>query len=206
LHPTAHEVWKPFPVTLANKITLVRILLIPVFVGFGLYYAHSVAEGRPDERLRWAAIGVFTLAAISDALDGWVARHYNQKSKLGVLLDPLADKLLMLAAVCVLSFSPWPHGLPLYFVILSVSREILTIAGAFVIRFMAGKVEVAPHWTGKASTFTQFVAIGAAMLSLGQWVPWAAAVASVFVVGSGAVYLIDAIRQITASGHGNAES
>jgi CDP-diacylglycerol--glycerol-3-phosphate 3-phosphatidyltransferase/cardiolipin synthase len=193
-------------VTLANKITLIRILLIPVFVGFALYYAHSVAEEAPDERLRWGAIVVFTVAALSDALDGWVARRFSQRSKLGVILDPLADKLLMLSAVCVLSFSPWPHGLPLYFVILSISREVLTIAGAFVIKFVAGKVEIAPHWTGKASTFTQIVAIGAAMLSLGQFVADAAAVAAVFVTSSGAVYLIDAIRQITAAGHGNAES
>jgi CDP-diacylglycerol--glycerol-3-phosphate 3-phosphatidyltransferase/cardiolipin synthase len=193
-------------VTLANKITLIRILLIPVFVGFALYYAHGVAAGAPDERLRWGAIVVFTVAALSDALDGWVARRFSQRSKLGVILDPLADKLLMLSAVCVLSFSPWPHGLPLYFVILSISREVLTIAGAFVIKFVAGKVEIAPHWTGKASTFTQIVAIGAAMLSLGEFVADAAAVAAVFVTSSGAVYLIDAIRQITAAGHGNAES
>jgi CDP-diacylglycerol--glycerol-3-phosphate 3-phosphatidyltransferase/cardiolipin synthase len=91
-------------------------------------------------------------------------------------------------------------------VILSISREVLTIAGAFVIKFVAGKVEIAPHWTGKASTFTQIVAISAAMLSLGDWVPRAAALASVFVVGSGAIYTIDAIRQISAAGHGNADT
>ncbi len=192
--------------TLANKITLIRILLIPVFVVFALYYAHSVEEGTPDERLRWVAITVFAVAALSDALDGWVARRFSQRSKLGVILDPLADKLLMLSAVCVLSFSAWPHGLPLYFVILSISREVLTVAGAFVVKFVAGKVEIAPHWTGKASTFTQIAAISAAMLSLGQLVSDAAAVAAVFIAGSGAVYLIDAIRQITAAGHGDAES
>ncbi len=192
--------------TLANKITLVRIFLIPVFVGVGLYYAHSVAEHRPDERLRWTAVVIFTLAAVSDALDGWVARRFNQRSRLGVILDPLADKLLMLAAVCVLSFSAWPHGLPLYFVVLSISREVFTIVGAFVIKYFAGKVEIVPHWTGKASTATQFVAVGSAMLSIGLVVPWAAAIASFFVVGSGAVYFIDAIKQISAAGHGNAES
>src|SRR3954451_4274194 len=116
------------PVTLANKMTLFRILLIPLFVGFALYYAHSFAEGVPNETLRWAALGIFVLASLSDAVDGWVARHFNQRSKLGVILDPLADKLLMLSAVCVLSFSPWPYRLPLYFVILSISREVLTIA------------------------------------------------------------------------------
>lgn len=192
--------------TLANKITLVRILLIPVFVGFALYYAHSVALGAPDERLRWTAVTVFAVAALSDALDGWIARRFNQHSKLGVILDPLADKLLMVSAVCVLSFTPWPHGLPLYFVILSISREILTVGGAFVVKFVVGKVDIAAHWTGKTSTCTQLIAVIAAMLSIGPIVPWTAAVAAVFVVASGAVYLIEAIRQITAAGHGNPES
>jgi cardiolipin synthase len=193
-------------VTLANKITLFRILLIPVFVGFALYYGNSVRQGQPDEQLRWIAVLVFAVASLSDAVDGWVARHYNQRSRLGVILDPLADKLLMLSAVFVLAFSDWQPELPLYFVVLSISREVLTIAGAFVVKFVAGKVDIAPHWTGKASTFTQIAAIGTAMLNLQPMVGGASALASVFVVGSGAIYTIDAIRQITLAGHGNAES
>ena len=123
-----------------------------------------------------------------------------------VFLRSLGARASLGAAVFVLAFSDWQPKLPLYFVILSISREILTIAGAFVIKFVAGKVEIAPHWTGKASTFTQIAAIGTAMLDLRPMVGGASAIASVFVVGSGAIYTIDAIRQITLAGHGNAES
>ncbi|MFZ4767502.1 MAG: CDP-alcohol phosphatidyltransferase family protein [Roseimicrobium sp.] len=192
--------------TLANKITLLRILLIPVFIGFALYYAQGVRAGTPDETLRYTAIVVFLIASLSDAVDGWVARHFDQHTKLGVILDPLADKLLVLSAVCVLTFSAWPHGLPVYFVILSISREIFTIVGAFVIKFAAGKVTILPHWSGKVSTCTQLIAIAAAMFSLGAIVPWATALASVFVVGSGTVYVLDAIRQISTARHGKTAS
>lgn len=192
--------------TLATKITLMRIVLIPVFVGFALYYASSVERGMPDERLRIAAIIVFAVASISDALDGWIARRFNQRSKLGVILDPLADKLLMISAVCVLSFSSWPDGLPLYLVVLSLSREVLTIAGAFVVKFVAGKIEVQPHWTGKMSTLTSILAVAAAMLSLGAVVPWISAVAAVFVVASSAVYFWDGVKQVNAAEHGNADT
>jgi len=186
-------------VTIANYITLLRILLIPVFVGFALYYAHSISDGKPDEALYWAAVATFAIASLSDALDGYVARHFNQKSKLGVILDPLADKLLMLAAVCTLSFSAWPAKLPLYFVVLSLSREVFTVVGAFVIKFCAGKVTIIPHWTGKLSTFSQIVAISAAMLRLDTIVPLCAGFASVFVVSSGAIYIYEAYRQISAA-------
>lgn len=190
-------------VTIANYITLLRILLIPVFVGFALYYAHSVTDGAPDEALYWAAVATFAIASLSDAVDGYVARHFNQRSKLGVILDPLADKLLMLAAVCTLAFSAWPAKLPLYFVILSLSREVFTVVGAFVIKYCAGKVHIEPHWTGKASTFTQIVAISAAMLRIDSMVPAAAAIASVFVVSSGGIYIYEAYRQISAASHHN---
>ena len=193
-------------VTYANQITLARILLIPVFVGFALYYAHSVQDGVPDERLYWAAVITFAVASLSDALDGYIARRFKQQSKLGVILDPLADKLLMLAAVCTLSFSAWPAKLPLYFVILSLSREVFTIVGAFVIKYCAGKVHIEPHWTGKLSTFTQIAAISAAMLRWDTILPWTVAIASVFVVTSGGVYIYEAYRQISAAGHRDADA
>lgn len=187
--------------TSANQITLLRILLIPVFVGFAVYYAHSVQDGAPDERLRYWAILIFTVAALSDLLDGWLARNYNQRTKLGAILDPLADKLLMLSAVCVLSFSAWPARLPLWFVIILLSREVLTIAGAFVIQHVAGRVHIEPHWSGKLSTFTQIAAIGCSMFAWNTLVPWVAAVASVFAFSSGMVYAAEAVRQCQVGGH-----
>src|SRR5688572_7802341 len=95
-------------VTIATQITVVRILLIPVFIGLAIYYARGAAAGLPNEWLRYGAIAAFVVAAVSDAIDGWVARRFRQESNLGRLLDPLADKLLLVAAVLVLALSSWP--------------------------------------------------------------------------------------------------
>ena len=191
--------------TTANQITLLRILLIPVFVGFAVYYSHSVQDGAPDERLRYWAILIFSVAALSDLLDGWLARRMKHHTRLGAILDPLADKLLLLSAVLVLSFSAWPARLPLWFVIILLSREVLTIMGAFVIQYVAGKVHIEPHWSGKASTFTQISAIGCSMFNWNTLVPWVAGIASVFAFSSGMIYIAEAVRQCQA-GEGKVKS
>ena len=100
--------------TTANKITIVRILLIPAFVTMALYYGGSVARGEPQEWQRFAAIIIFLVAAVSDGLDGYVARRYNQKSALGVILDPIADKGLLLSGIITLSISNWSEAGPHY--------------------------------------------------------------------------------------------
>ncbi len=182
--------------TTATQITLLRILLIPVFVGFAIYYARSIHEGAPDERLRIAAVTIFAVAALSDMLDGWIARRFNQRSRLGAILDPLADKLLLLAAVLTLAFTEWPARLPLWFVIVVISREILTVVGAFLIDHVVGRVEVHPHWTGKVATFLLITTAGCAMMRWEQLVPWIAAAACVFTLVSGGFHLADALRQI----------
>src|SRR5690242_13672847 len=86
--------------TTANKITILRILLIPVFIVQILYYFKN-----GDERHRIAGLLCFAVAAILDGVDGYIARHYNQRSELGAILDPLADKLLLVSGIVLLSFS-----------------------------------------------------------------------------------------------------
>jgi len=112
-------------VTTANKITLVRIAMIPVFVALAIYYGESVRRGAPLEWQRFAAIIVFLLAAASDGLDGYVARHYNQRSRLGVILDPIADKGLLLSGIITLSITNWSQSDPDYgkFPVVSGSRH-----------------------------------------------------------------------------------
>lgn len=182
--------------TTATYITLARILLIPVFVGFAIYYAHSVRDQQPDERLRIAALVTFAVAALSDVLDGWIARRFNQRSRLGSILDPLADKLLLVAVVVTLSFSAWPVELPLWFVIVVLTREILSIAGAFLIDHVAGKVRIQPHWTGKAATALLITTAGCSMVGWDRTVVWVAAIACAFTAASGVVYIRDAVRQM----------
>lgn len=183
--------------TLANKVSVFRILLVPVFSGCAIYYADSVQAGAEDKRWQVATIAVFALAAISDAVDGWIARHYNQRTRLGAILDPLADKLLMLAAMIILSITPWPQRLPLFLPILAVSHAVLTIIAAFVIDHVAGHCRIVPHWTGKVMTTCQMVAVLWSMIGISTPpVFWPAAVAGVFTVWSGWVYLMDGAGQL----------
>ena len=191
--------------TTATYISLARILLIPVFLGFALYYTKSIREdglANADETLRVAAVVTFAIAALSDMLDGWIARRFNQHSRLGSILDPLADKLLLLAAVIVLCLPEWPVRLPLWFVIIVFSREVLSIAGAFLIDHVAGKVEIHPHWTGKTATALLITTAGCAMINAPHVLVVAfAAVACLFALISGGVHIAEAVRQMHDSGN-----
>ena len=181
--------------TTATWITIFRILLIPVFVTLAIYYAESGAAGAREEWLRWAAIGTFATAAVSDLVDGWIARHFRQESRLGRILDPIADKLLMVAAVLTLALSSWPARLPLWFVVVLVSREVILALGTFVVDHVAGKVEIEPHWTGKVATFLQICTVAASMLNLRTVMLGAAICAVVFMVNSAVLYMAEGVRQ-----------
>src|SRR6476469_11092859 len=128
--------------TTANKITVVRILMIPAFVTMAIYYGESIQRGQPLEWQRFAAIAIFLLAAVSDGLDGYIARRYNQRSKLGVILDPIADKGLLLAGIITLSVSNWDYEFPLWFPVLVLARDLIVVSGAGVLYFLNGTVRV----------------------------------------------------------------
>jgi cardiolipin synthase len=153
--------------TWATRITILRLILVPVFVTLIITYNDS---DKREEFWRWAAIGVFMLASLSDALDGYLARHWNQGSALGALLDPIADKLLLLAALVTLSFIPVGHlrPFPIWFPAIIISRDALLLGGYAVLRHFHVPMDIRPHWTGKASTFFTLLAIGAVLLKLGD--------------------------------------
>lgn len=194
--------------TTATKITIGRLLLIPVFVGFAVHYGQTVSEGQPVELYRWLAVATFILASLSDALDGYIARNFNQQSRLGKILDPAADKGLMLAAVLTLTFSPWPGGLPLWLTTIIVSRDVLLILGALLLNHVAGHVRISPHWTGKVATCFQMVLLAWVMLQFpeGGLKQTILGIAGVFTFLSAVLYVTDGIHQAQASGHGEAES
>lgn len=185
-------------VTFATQITIFRILLIPVFIGLAIYYGQSVAAGMANESLRWWTITVFFTAAISDAVDGYIARHFNQTSKLGAILDPLADKLMLLSAIVTLSFTGWRQHFPLWFPTLVIFRDLASIGAAFLIDHLVGKCEIKPHWTGKVATFMQFAAILWLMLDF-PWLIWPTVAAGAFTVISGSLNLADGVRQVKAA-------
>ncbi|MCX6968315.1 MAG: CDP-diacylglycerol--glycerol-3-phosphate 3-phosphatidyltransferase [Verrucomicrobia bacterium] len=200
--------------TTANKITLTRILMIPVFVMMAIYYGRGVQQGHAEEWQRLAAILLFALAALSDGLDGYIARHYNQRSQLGLILDPIADKGLLLAGIITLSFSNWHYEFPLWFPILVISRDIVIVSGALLLHYLNGKVQVRPSWMGKTATALQMLSIVAVMLQVNRpelpvepsfsWMDGLVAAAGFFTFISGIGYVIDGVRQLQAGGHAHA--
>ncbi len=131
--------------TTATKLTLLRIILIPVFLVV-LYWGFPGAE--------WVALGIFILASVTDMLDGHVARKYHQVSNMGKFLDPLADKILVCAAMCWLvgCGKMWAWGLAVVLL-----REF-AVSGLRLIAVEQGKV-IAAAWSGKVKTCATMVAI-----------------------------------------------
>src|SRR5205814_4091216 len=138
--------------TTANKITIARILLVPLFVVQVLYYTQT-----GNEFYRLVALLCFAVAAISDGIDGYLARHYNQHSELGRVLDPLADKLLLIAGVVLLSMKnePYLQRSQMWLTATIVSGDVLLILGMVVIHYICGKVRVRPVIMGKIATVLQ---------------------------------------------------
>jgi len=188
--------------TTANKITITRILLIPVFVLLAVYYGESVQNGQPQEGLRVAAILVFVVAALSDGIDGYLARRYNQRSRLGEILDPIADKGLLLTAILTLTFSDWQFRFPTWFPVLVIGRDLVILTGAAVLQVVNGHLDVRPSLLGKASTATQMIALAWIMFQLphSSWPVWIAGIVTfVSMIG----YVADGIQRLHKGGHGN---
>ncbi len=185
--------------------------MIPAFVTMAIYYGESIKRAEPLEWMRFTAIAIFLIAAVSDGLDGYVARHYNQRSSLGVILDPLADKGLLLSGIITLSISNWnevdpDYGrFPAWFPVLVISRDAVILVGAMILYLLNGKVHVKPKWTGKVATVLQMVAIGWVMLQLHFLpLPYVVGAAGLFTFISGIVYVTDGVRQLQAEGHAHA--
>jgi CDP-diacylglycerol--glycerol-3-phosphate 3-phosphatidyltransferase len=138
-------------------LTTLRLLLLPVFLWLIL-----AGKGRPIWGYRWGAIGVFLVMAITDKLDGYLARRFNQVSRIGTLLDPIADKLLIACAVLLLSFdwiAPKGFAIPKPVFIAVYGKDVLVAVGALGLLYAAGRVTIAPRLLGKASTFLQLAMI-----------------------------------------------
>jgi CDP-diacylglycerol--glycerol-3-phosphate 3-phosphatidyltransferase len=183
--------------TTANRITIVRILFVPFFIIQVLYY---VEEGVEWHRL--AAILTFALAAASDAVDGYIARRYNQRSELGAILDPLADKLLLVSGVILLSLHNEPHlpRLPLWLAGIILSRDVLLLIGLLVISHVCGKIVVRPILIGKVATVLQMACVIWGLFKWDeQWLLGLAAGAAVCTGISGLYYVYEGVRQLSAS-------
>ena len=179
--------------TFASKITITRICLIPVYVALAFYYGYTVEIGTPNECLRWWALGIFVLAASSDGIDGWVARRFNQCSKFGAYIDPIADKALLLSGVITLSLVDWGSPgwrLPLWFTVIVILRDCIILGGIKILYVNHRQVQIIPHWTGKITTVAQMFAIGWVMLRVTDISPiYPCFIASVFTIWSSVAYI-----------------
>lgn len=128
----------------ALTITLLRFLLAPLLVWVLLREDHT------------AALGVFLVGSLSDALDGYIARRFNQCTPLGALLDPLADKLLVACGMLTLL---WQGHFPLWLACFVLLRDIIIMSGAFAYRRATGKLEMQPLPISKLNTAVQFTLV-----------------------------------------------
>jgi cardiolipin synthase len=186
--------------TTANKVTILRMLLIPFFVVEALYY---VKTGREEFRLM--AILAFAIAAICDGVDGYIARRYNQRSELGAILDPLADKLLLVSGIVLFTFEHHPYfgSIPLWLTGTIIGRDLLLLVGMVVIQMTVGKVKVRPRIPGKVATVLQMLCIVWILLHWDMLLP--AVWFNVWTLGaaictgvSGLLYVWDGMKQLAA--------
>ena len=132
-----------------NLLTLLRLLLVPPVAWLILSGAYDLA------------FLLFVLAGASDALDGFLARRFGWSSRLGALLDPLADKLLLVVGCLCLS---WVGLIPGWLALLVLARDVLIVAGALCYRRRVGSLEISPSRLGKLSTFLQIALVSAVLL------------------------------------------
>jgi cardiolipin synthase len=106
----------------------------------------------------WALI-VFAIAGLTDALDGYIARKFNQETLLGKILDPIADKSLLISSFIFIYNSDLKVKFPFWYVVIVISRDMFILLGSLVIYFIKGNLKIEPSIFGKATTFFQILSI-----------------------------------------------
>ena len=201
--------------SIPNYLTLLRILLTPVF------FIILVSYTPEKEGLRLVALAIFVLAAVTDALDGILARFLKQRTALGQMLDPLADKVLLLSAYVGLLFvTTIPYHPPLWITITIIFRDLILLFGFFTLHFAAvptsmhfekgviplrrdqegrasgtGKINVAPNLWGKLTTASQMLLVCFILLEWPLAIPLAY-LAVTFTIVSGIIYLTRGLKFI----------
>ena len=188
--------------SIPNYLTLLRILLTPVF------FITLVSYTPEKEGLRLVALAIFVVAAVTDALDGILARFLKQRTALGQMLDPLADKILLLSAYIGLLFvTTLPYRPPLWITITIVFRDLILLIGFFTLHFAAApldpekkiagtaKINVAPNLWGKLTTVSQMLLLCFILIEWPLAVPLAYLTVS-FTILSGIIYLTRGLKFI----------
>ena len=172
--------YMPYAMTIPNLITLVRLALVPVMGYFLVTGDYAIA------------LIVFLAAAISDLIDGIVARTFHSVSRLGATLDPIADKLNMFVATILLALASL---LPVWLAAAIVLRDVVIVAGALAYRATLGHVEIAPTHLSKVNTFIEFTVLllvmgtAAAWFDITEWLPVIFTITFATVLASGTQYV-----------------
>ncbi|MFO8052621.1 MAG: CDP-alcohol phosphatidyltransferase family protein [Candidatus Omnitrophota bacterium] len=173
----------------ADKISSIRIILIPVFVSLLIY-----SETHPT--MRYFAVAVFVLAVLSDFFDGMVARIKKEKSELGQIIDPLADKLLLLTAfITLLVLEQYP--MYLWLVLIVVSRDLIISFGFAILKMLKIEVEISPSAWGKFTTFSQMITILWILLNI-PYHFYISLIAAIFTLISGLDYFLRGVKVLNA--------
>lgn len=165
--------------TLATKITILRIILIVPFVVFMLNVNDPNLSDLRHNLCRYTAAAIFLIMAVSDGVDGYLARKKNQKTKLGAFLDPTADKLLMTCA-CLLLASERAHipgfRLPVEVIVIIIGKDMFLLIGFLVVYMFSQQVHIIPIKIGKLATGLQLTMVTAILLApeisfvIGFWI------------------------------------
>lgn len=175
--------------SLADKVSSIRIILIPIFISLLIY-------SRYHSWLRYLAVGVFGLAVLSDFFDGLVARIKKEKSELGQIIDPLADKLLLFSAfvsLYLLHFNVY-----LWVVLVVVSRDLVIFLGFAILRFLKVEVVISPSIWGKLTTFFQMFTILWVLLGIPYYF-FVSILAVIFTLVSGIDYFLRGVKAFQCS-------
>ena len=176
--------------TTANQLTLFRLLLVPCLVILVLYGFNG-----------WAFV-TFVVAGVTDALDGVIARRYSQPTRLGALLDPMADKLLLVSTFVVLTMPlGLPNQLPIWFTVLVISRDVIIVLTVAIVNLAIERRVFYPSLPGKVATVL-YILTGAITLLynyLGYASPvvtWTVYAALAVTIVSGLHYIVHAARLV----------
>jgi cardiolipin synthase len=174
-------------------ITILRLVLVP-----------GVVLAMLQARWEWAFAG-FVVAGVSDGVDGFIARHFNQRSRLGAYLDPMADKLLLVSVFVVLGIA---GELPLWLVVAVVSRDALIVFAVLLSSVMAQPVEMKPLMVSKAISAIQLVLAAVVLgelafgIDIGALRPALIILSGLLTVASAAAYLVAWLRHMSGHGEG----
>lgn len=192
---------------IAISITIFRLFLVPVFLALLLLYRGTAPD--PAESLRYTAFAVFIVGAVSDLVDGYIARTRGITTRLGGFLDALADKLGLGLGIIVLSLPPVEEGFPfepppLWYLIAVVATNLALAAGAIAAHILRKRVEIKAILLGKAAAVLQVVTMGWIILKIPGSPKLVLQLlcypAGVLTVASGVVYIVGAVQQVRAAG------